>query len=832
MSIFPVSAIPSASREILVIDNSLRFNDDDSAYLSRTPSTAATDGKKWSLSFWVKLSDVTQSTASYHSMFYAGIANTDGCRIGFRRYVGYDNHDLMIQQDEGSSGDAMRVVTSGLFRDPSAWYHVVIVFDSAQGTASNRVKIYINGTESSYSVTTYPNLNLESSWNSNGHAHNVGGGRLGSSEHLHGYLAEVNFIDGQALTPSSFGQSGDYGEWNPVEYTGTYGTNGFHLDFKTSGTLGNDANGSNNWTTNNISASDQMIDTPTNNFPTLNFLDKSGVTLSEGNLKQVHGAAYGGVRASIPFPSTGKWYVEYVENSTAGSNVIGTFSPKGGSYNIGSNGGNQFIYWGINGSNWSFGASGWHSSLPIGSGSILQMAYDSDTGKTWIGVNNVWRRGSAGSVLSDGNPSAGTNPTGTWADYAEETFCTIFSYNLNGVMNFGQDSSFAGNKTAQGNQDGNAIGDFYYTPPTGFLALCTANLPAPTVIPSEHFNTVTYSGDGSQTRSITGVGFQPDFVWQKSRSVNQEHMLYDAVRGAATSSVGKMLNSNNTSAEGTDGSGNSDTQYGYLSSFDADGYTWNDGTVATTGGWVNYSGRTYVSWNWKAGGTAVSNTDGTLTSSVSANTAAGFSVVNWVGNATAGATAGHGLSEAPEMVIYKYRGGVTDWSVYTEPLGATKGLVLNTTAAAVTSSSFYNNTAPSSTVLTLGTNASTNNPDMIAYCFHSVDGYSKVGSYTGNGSADGTFVYTGFRPAYVMIKRTDGVTHWQIHDTARDTDNVMGYQLHANSTDSDASASAYYIDSLSNGFKLRMTHAGQNASGGSYIYIAFAEQPFKHSNAR
>jgi hypothetical protein len=328
---------------------------------------------------------------------------------------------------------------------------------------------------------------------------------------------------------------------------------------------------------------------------------------------------------------------------------------------------------------------------------------------------------------------------------------------------------------------------------------------------SSYFNTKLYTGNGSATQAITGVGFQPDFVWIKDRTTAYDHQLFDVVRGG-----GNSLYSNDTVAENT---------YTTDITFDSDGFTVAGPSVI----YINKSGDAFASWNWKANGSGVSNTAGSITSTVSANTTAGFSIVGYTGTATAGATVGHGLGVAPSMIITKARTIADNWGVYHKSLGATKALYLNTTNAGITSSAYYNNTAPSSTVVTLGDNEATNdNAGMIMYAFAEIKGYSKFGSYIGNGSTDGTFVYTGFKPAFFLCKRTDAVSSvWFMFDDVRNTSNVINKELYANTLDAEATADR--MDFLSNGFKCRSTSTSLNASGGTYIYMCFAENPFVSS---
>jgi hypothetical protein len=336
--------------------------------------------------------------------------------------------------------------------------------------------------------------------------------------------------------------------------------------------------------------------------------------------------------------------------------------------------------------------------------------------------------------------------------------------------------------------------------------------------PSDYFNTKLYDGTGSE-QSITGVGFQPDFTWVKHRQDARSHGLVDAVRGAT-----KYLISNANNAEGTDTEG--------LKSFDSDGFT-----LGTDQNIFNESGGTpkHVSWNWLGANGTASNSNGSITSTVSANTTAGFSIVSWTGSG-ADATIGHGLSSAPTIYIVKNRSDASDWrigQVLTSSNNMTNGngyyMELNDTKASTNPGNAdtwgATPTAPTSSVFTVGSNNAHNgsSDNMIAYCFHSVKGYSKFGSYTGNGNADGAFVYTGFKPAWVMIKRTDSTSSWHMADSVRDPDNPHDHALTAN-TNNVESTSATWFDILSNGFKLRYTGA-YNQSGGSYIYMAFAEEP-------
>jgi len=783
------------------IDQSLRFNDDDSAYLSRTPASAG-NRKTWTWSGWVKFMPLT----SYEPFMEAFTGAVDTYS-----QIGIVSNCFQYTQDNGS-GLVASVKTNAVFRDPSAWYHVVFSIDTTQATSTNRVKIYVNGVEQTTTFNFIPSQNLDT-WINSTNGHRIGSRWNVSYQRYDGYLAEVNFIDGQALDPTDFGEFKS-GVWIPKSYSGTYGTNGFYLDFGNSGSLGADSSGNgNNWTANNLAATDQVLDSPTNNFATLNPLDKTttNATLSEGNLKYTESSNsyWAAVFGSIGMTS-GKYYWEQyaasITTSCSAGVVVGNHSSYNGySYPFGPE--TYKVY--QNGSIYHDGSTTAYSST-YATGDIIGVCVDADAREVWISINGVFQ----------GSPTAGT---GGMAATVSDPFPEGAIFPLSdaraatGIFNFGQDSSFAGNKTAQGNTDANGIGDFYYEPPAGYLALCTANLPDPAIdpaqddVPEDYFNTVLYTGNGS-TQSVTGVGFQPDFIWLKSRSQAYDHGLVDAVRG-----VTKFLESNTTDAEATAAN--------YTTSFDSDGFS------LGVNNRFNQSSATNVAWNWLADNTSGStNTDGTITSTVSANQKAGFSIQTWTGDASGNATVGHGLSQAPEFIIIKPRTEARHWLIWHKDFNDyDKAMLFDTGTPA---DNRFGPSAPTSLVYGLysgqGNRDGTN---FVGYAFHSVDGYSKFGSYTGNGSDDGTFVYTGFRPAFVLTRRTDSTANWTIIDTTRSTYNDPDDNLQANSSNAEFTNTRY--DILSNGIKMRRGASGDtNASGGTYIYMAFAEMPFKYANAR
>ena len=786
---------------------------DTNSYFTRTPSSSS-NRKTWTWSAWVKISPAG-NVGDQDVLFECYEDNENRC--GF--FIGDSATNYIGFFGETGNTHQVNLATTAAYRDYSGWYHLMVVLDTTQSTASNRAKIYINGEQvTDFSTAVYPNQNDDLTINKN-IEHMIGVGKWSSAisdTKYYGYMAEIHFIDGTALTPASFGETdADTNQWKAIEYEGSYGTNGFYLDFATRATDPIDASGNgNNWSSTNVIAGDWKIDSPTNNFATLNPLVKSTNTFSEGNLKVTASTSAGSKWASTIGVSSGKWYAEFI--TPASNFVIGITADNTERDYLGNSDGNTSIAWWpvtsatnlfINGSNtaWAGNTTTWAN------GDIVGLALNADDEEISIYKN--------GTLISPAVSYSSYN--WTQAFFAGGNYASGLVY----YTNFGQDSSFAGQKTAQGN--GGVGEDFYYTPPTGYKALNTNNLPDPSIAdPTKHFNTKLWtstSADGtSALGAVTGVGFQPDLVWAKGRSAAWDHSLFNSVMGTG---LGKALYTNGTFAAGAyDTSG-----YGNVTSFDSDGFT--VGLTAGNNYAYNYgSGTKYVAWNWKAGGTASSNTDGTITSSVSANSTAGFSIVSYTGNATAGATVGHGLSQAPEMLIVKQRDATKNWAVLA--IDPTDYLILNSNNTTADDIGFWNDTAPSSSVFTLGNIDWVNNntSTYIAYCFHSIEGYSKVGGYTGNGNADGTFVYTGFRPAFILWKSTSAGENWQIQDNKMNPYNVVDGKIFANTSASEYTGAE--VDFVSNGFKLRHSGGGGNGSSETLVYLAFAESPFKYSNAR
>jgi len=727
-------------------------------------------------------------------LFWGG----NNCNFGF----GLTGADDLSGNLRGTGATNYFWNTVGVFRDPSAWYHVVLAVDTTQATDTNRLKLYVNGIQQTLSASYCPQNTAQLSTAQR----NIGSesGRY----YFDGYLAEVNFIDGQQLTPSSFGAFNIYGVWQPAKYQGTYGTNGFYLKFDsyaTAAALGTDSSGnSNTWTVNNISVTagatyDAMTDVPTltglgaANYSVMNPLsfDESAYrTITDANLTVSFTAT--GNTSFVPgtiYATTGKWYAEFVWNGTGNLTqaAVGISTSNYHSYYLGNSSTNGTSYaYRANGNKIGNGSAQTAYGATYTTGDVIGVAFDADAGTLEFYKNNT----------SQG--VAYTGLTGLTSTFAVGAFgsCSV-------ACNFGQRP-------------------FTYTPPTGFVALNTFSLSAP---PIPNGATVmaatTYTGDGTANRVISGLSFTPDFIWIKNRSSTWDNILGNYLVVAGTNTPITLV-SNSTAAQ-VDG--------GYIGT-----QTTNSLKLATSAGENRTNGNTltYVAWSWAANGAGVSNTSGSITSTVSAGTTQGFSVVTYTGTG-ANATVGHGLGVAPSMIIVKARSFAgADWNVYHSSTGNTGRLFLDTTAAFQTVA-VWNNTSPTSSVFTVGgaySDVNSNTQTYVAYCFAAVAGYSAFGSYTGNGSTDGPFVYLGFRPRFTLIKRTDAIANWRIHDTARDTYNVASKTLYPNLSNAETSAASEYWDILSNGIKLRTSDAESNASGGTYIYACFAENPFKYSLAR
>jgi hypothetical protein len=779
--------VPGSAHALLLsqsgydIPYSLRFRAANSARLSRTPSSAS-NRKTYTLSTWVKIG--LDSNSSIRQIFTGGDSSTS---TSTHVYFYLDK----IRWYWGGSGGP-EWVTTQVFRDYSAWYHLVFAVDTTQATFDDRLKMYVNGVRvtswSSQQTGGNTAQNSDTQINSTS-AHGIGSNSVAAQYLFDGYMSEINFVDGQQLTPSSFGQTdAATGVWVPKKYSGTYGTNGFYLKFNdaaTTTTIGNDSSGNgNNWTTSGISVTsgttfDQMTDTPTLNYATWNPLDSYGSTYaSNANMRYGVGTGVGYVqsRSTFQLPSSGKWYWEITFTSN-GASPTAYFGIASTSESLALNtvtGGEVRSVYTIDGKSYD-GTTSTTYGAAISAASVIGIAADMDNGtiKFSVGGNYANGSGSFNQTYSAG-ASAFTDLVSSGKKWSPWTYL-VQAY---ADVNFGQRA-------------------FSYTPPTGFKALNTANLPTPSIKKGSLYMDATLRTGTGATASVSSLGFQPDLVWIKSRSAATDHGLYDAVRG-----VQKQIESNTTTGETTETTG--------LTAFNSNGYT--VGALAQ----LNTNTATYVDWAWKEGATP------------------GFDIVTYTGNGT-NRTISHALGAVPKFMVVKRLDTGNGWVSYHASQNASPAtgyMYLNSTAGFAAASTMWNNTAPTSSVFSVGTNSETNGNtfSFVGYLWSEIEGFSKISSYTGNGSTDGPFVWCGFRPRYILAKRTDVANDWCIADSARPAFNPA-YNLRAN-LDVVEDTTQYNTDLLSNGFKVRNTTNGMNASGGTYIFAAFAENPFKYSRAR
>ena len=610
-------------------------------------------------------------------------------------------------------------------------------------------------------------------------------------------------------------------------------------------------------------------DSPTNNFATWNALAKliangatSNLSLSDGNLKSnsvgSEGVDHNTSISTIAIPTTGKWYAEFFLTATATAAASRTAIGIMDSVAVNGNSGSNFFY-SSSGSAYAYTANGQKANangnfaaygLSYTNGNIIGVFYDADAGSLTFYKDGV----NQGTAFTSVTASNYYFTVGYWGTF---------------IANFGQNPTFEGNKTdsaALNPQLNDANGDptngaFYYTPPAGAKALCTANLEdiTPNVdddAPSDYMKAVAWTGGGNYQRTITVGTFLPDLIWIKNRNTAVSHTIYDSLRGYGDN---KILHSDNTNSESAGGAS------GYIAPTTSANISNNSFTFdgsSSTGTDLYYTDKTgdnFVAWCWKAGGAPVNvgdakiiDEDGTQAdttcaalasaaggganmitpSKVSANRKSGFSILQFSRSRSSGQTVPHGLTSAPEFMILKEATNSSGpWVVYHKNLSsAANYLSLHDSSIEGSTNAYFNSTHPNSSVFTLG-DASTLDSAVICYLWHSVAGYSAFGSYTGNGSTDGPFVYTGFKPAWLMVKRTDTTADWIVWDSTRDPYNEVQKFLYPSESSAEAVGSGV-ADFLSNGFKLRGGTANRNASGGTYIYIAFAEQPTKYATAR
>ena len=786
-------------------DSSIKF-DGTGDYLSIPHSSDWDFGTgNYTVELWFKRASAAGGTIEFL------IDHDEGANYGWG--MRFKSGDDTIEWSDTSSN----LSSTTAFTDTD-WHHIAAV---REGTGSNEFVLYVDGVAEATGTST-TDISLDESVTI--------GIRNSLANPFDGYMDEIRIS-------------------NSARYTGTFTpqTTPFTADSNTKllihsnwdGGLGADSSGNyNTFTPTNLVATDQMVDTPTNNFATWNPIGSNDlIPLTEGNLVCA-GTDDSGMNGTFGM-SDGKWYWEsYIDTTNSYSPYCGITI-----YSMEKDAGSSPNFETAN-THSTAGSGNTHDYTQTGGTSssyfqdsadyIIAYALDLENGTMKYYEDNVLRHTDS-TIPTDGSvtffPFIGMTTSGGPGWH-------------NSYWNFGSDSSFGGLKTSgsAAAQDDNEKGDFYYEPPSGFLALCTDNLSDPEIaLPGENFNTVLYTGDGAADHAITGVGFQPDLTWIKMRSSTGQHLLFDANRGAD-----HYLVSNNDEEDKTDTTS--------LISFDSDGFSVGSGYHG------NSNLATFASWNWKAGGTPTADNDNTTgamdansvalngslqaaytpsgspsiyPSKMSINTTSGFSIVEYTGHGSTTGTIPHGLGLKPDLIITKYLSGSASWSVYNSPQGATKVIWLDDNSAEGTGITYWRDTEPTTDVFSVGASGTTggNANPYIAYCFKSIEGYSKVGSYEGNGNADGTFVYTGFRPAFWMTKRTDVASPWRLFDDKRPTYNAQTYKLQAD--DNGAELTGYpYADFLSNGFKVRDSGAYQNASGGTYVYLAFAESPFKTSNAR
>ena len=835
------------------ITKSARF-DGSASYLNKTWGAEPSSTTQKTISVWLKkcfTGDVNPvmiitsigNTGSYY------FNNDDAIADNFAYYMG--------------GGGVNGYTTERKFRDPGAWFHFVAILNSAESNDYDRLKIYINGelyplNNGDWTFNAgYPNTSIPT-LGKNGVANYIS--KYGTdTRYFSGYMADFIQIDGAAAI-SDFGETKN-GVWIPKDPSGlTFGTNGFWLKFTNSSNFGEDFSGNNNdWTANSMGTDHISSDSPTfnsdsngGNFCTVNPVFRgtnttaaSYGTISEGNLKFQYNTSSsntdGYCACTHKVPASGKWYWEYA--------IIGGGGSSGYNPGFGIADPNKELYASGDGGNKGFlNSIVYDNSLNKVSkervyvttydgsrgdnGDVMGIAIDMDNGAFYVSKNGTW--------YSSGDPTSGasrTNAGATWTPASEYTGGAVPLACAGGgnqpiiVANFGQEGTFGGTETAGGYSDTNGYGNFFSSVPSGYSAICSGALTVADAInpaetdtgyPQKQFNALLYTGDGGSSRAITGVGFQPDLIWIKRRSAAENHNMYDAVRGA-----NKRIQPNRSVVETTEG----------LPAIGSDGFT-----VDASGGINNVSSQTYVAWNWKANGAGSSNDDGGTTSTVSANTAIGFSIVQYAGSGS-GQTMGHGLDKAPEFMSCKPTAGYAyQWVGYHKNAnaGATgqNGYISwETTSGFNSLSTIWNNTAPTSTVFSTGgsQNTGASGGTYINYCWHSVEGVTKVGQFIGNASTNGTFIYTGFKPAWLLMKRIDrSGDFWYIIDTKRSPINGAGKLLLNSDRDVGESGNATtdQIDILSNGWKMRTSGSGLNGSGGRFLYVAMAHNPFKFAVAK
>ena len=783
------------------VERSIRLNRSDNSYLEINRSS---DGnrKKWTFSTWLK---VAKHGNDLRPVFaFNGTGNN-------RENFAFESNGKLAYQLRVSGSSKAQIVTNFQFRDPTAWYHIVLIWDSDNSTSADRAIIYVNGVRQEVTTFITPVSGSSTFINAGGVTHFINhDAHWAAGDYSY---AETYFIDGQAYDPTYFAESHvETGQWVPKKYTSGFSGNSFYLAYtdnsgNSATTIGKDYSGlGNNVTPQGVSVAawpdnDSLVDTPTNNFATLNPLDANGnVGTANANLET--SSSTGGNHFPI-FTSMsmrgGKYYMEYkcLNGDNGMIMSIMNIEHDGGSLATDSTPGNNAsavnkVGFGLlvgsgrtshNGTLSSPGAYG--SALAVNEAETGMCAVDLDNGKIW------W--GKEGTFFNSGDPANGTNAAFTTIDTDTTwNFCFHVLNNNNLALNWGQHG-------------------YSFTPPTGFGRLCTADLAEPEIKnPTAHHETILYSGNGSQ-RAIGGLDFSPDLVWVKRRNAGNFHILSNVVSGS-----GVYLVTNTTDAESTGGSQ-------LINGFNSDGF--DVGTEAA----VNNSSGTYASWNWNGGDSTVTNTSGSRTTQVRANQTCGFSILTF--NYGSGSqTLGHGLGKPPQWIMGKTQDNSTAWVIFHKSTGANKWFNYNTSPAN-NGNAVWDNAMPTSTLINLGTGMS-NQGDAIFFAWSEIVGFSAFGKYVGNGSTNGPYVHTGFQPAWLMYKNvSQNGGQWFIRDNKRQTGNPNNASLAAESSGSETESSLVDTDFLSNGFKLRETNEGTNNNGIEYIFMAFAKHPVKYTRA-
>jgi len=846
------------------VSNSCRFKSATSDALSLTFGTS-TDLSKFTFSCWVKRSLTYrhgQNTEWQNIIGNTTGVDGGGAAFGFESGGGtsgnINNRDRiawygLAGAGGGNNGGDDRI--EGYFYDTSAWYHIVVRVDTGQNAAT-KIRYYVNGDIKVRTTTNEPTGNM-SRFNT-ATAHYIGALANGNYD-LDGYLAEVVFCDGQSLGPDSFAETKN-GVWIPSNPSGlTFGNNGFYLNFADSSALGKDSSGNeNDWTVVNLATHDQSLDSPTNNFCTINPMYAgdsltSGVfgTVTEGNLKH---SFTNSQDASLPCthktPASGKWYFEWAVIAGGGS---ASYSPSMGIidpnvYTMadpGTNTAGLIAY--TNYAN-KVRKNGTYVTTYNGSrasnGDVMGIAVDMDNGAFYVSKNGTYF---ADGDSTTGDPTSGSSKTGagaTWTPASEYTSGMVPISQVNGGnagvinCNFGQDGTFQGTETAGGNADANGFGNFFTAPPTDYLAVCSANLSAAGADPAEekqpinnYFQTLGYTGSGQNGRSLT-TKLKAASYWAKNRTT-----------GASTPTRWWNTTANNFGT-GAELYVNFDNNSYGASSSTYQGVSNPQPTSITIGnvGYINVADSVYVGYLiGVAGASAVTDTSGDIDSVRFTDADAGISIMDYTGTGTSGHTVPHGLGVKPAYVIIKNSTdqNSTAWRVWSDAFGdANDYAVINTSAAWQTSGGIFT-ADPTTSVMALADDVTVNNANntYMAWVFANSEGMVDAGTYVGNGDdgGNGTFVYTGFRPAFILVKK-QAANNWRVQDVARSLYNPVFHMLvpNSNAAEDAHTDGTDYTDFLANGFKVATggDPANFNADGATYIYLAFAEMPFKFATAR